>query len=278
MLDAWPELWKGFIASFLIGILLSMAGCSGSGGSGHSSSAGAEQNTLSLSLPALFSTVSTIDVNVAFEPGAEPFTGTIQDNTQIWSILQNNIDALFLGRTIQPAVNVPMSLPEMSEIPDQKRDSWTTDQVLQLAASEFNLPQTPSTAEFFVLFLNGNFSSNGTVNPNVVGISIEGTPVIAVFKNVILSSGMSQFLDTFIEQATLVHEFGHNVGLVNDGLPMVTNHEDPAHPHHCTNQDCVMFWENDTTNLVFFIQVVVNSNSDILFGPECLEDARSYRP
>jgi hypothetical protein len=166
----------------------------------------------------------------------------------------------------------------MTEIPDQGLPSWTLEQIISLADQEFNIPQTSTTAEFFVLFLNGYFNNEGVVSRNVIGVSIGGTPVIAIFKDVILGSGFTLFTDIYIEQLTLVHEFGHGVGLVNNGIPMVIDHEDPQHPHHCTNQECVMFWENDSTNLVFFIQKVNNSSSDVVYGPECLEDARDYKP
>jgi hypothetical protein len=39
-----------------------------------------------------------------------------------------------------------------------------------------------------------------------------------------------------------------------------------------------MYWENDGTSLNFFIQKIINSPSDVLFGPECLNDAGSFMP
>ncbi len=43
-----------------------------------------------------------------------------------------------------------------------------------------------------------------------------------------------------IEKAILVHEFGHALGLVNRGIPMVNDHEDPANPGHSVNTESVM--------------------------------------
>jgi hypothetical protein len=237
---------------------------------------------LSLDLATLYSTVSLIHVHVTYEPEAAPFTGSTQNGIDFWSILESNMDALFLGRTIEPDIFVPRDLSEMDQIPQQGRTSWTIEQIFDLASNLaggiWNLPQTSTSAEFYVLFLNGYFTENGVTNQKVIGLSIGGTPVIAVFKDVISTSGFTTLTQTFIEQVTLVHEMGHAMGLVNKGVPMVTGHEDADHPHHCTNEDCVMFWENDTTNLRTFIEKIINSDSDILFGQECLDDTRGYTP
>jgi hypothetical protein len=43
-----------------------------------------------------------------------------------------------------------------------------------------------------------------------------------------------------VETATLNHEFGHLLGLVNLGTPTVNDHEDPNNTHHCDTQGCLM--------------------------------------
>jgi predicted Zn-dependent protease len=275
------SLEKSLFFYLLLSFFIALSGCSGSGGSsGTTANAGAEQQgSTSLDLMTLYSTVSSINVHIAYEPNAVPFTGTTQNGIQFWSILESNLEALFLNRTIQPGIDVPKDLSGMDKLSDQAHTTWTATQIADLAQNTWNLQQTSETAEFFVLFLNGDFEDNqGNINKNVIGISVDGTPVIAVFKDVILASGLSQFTKVFIEQATVIHEFGHTLGLVNNGVPMVTDHEDKAHPHHCSNEDCVMFWSNDSTNLVIFINKIINSPSDILFGQECLDDTRSYKP
>ncbi len=45
-----------------------------------------------------------------------------------------------------------------------------------------------------------------------------------------------------IEEAVLVHEAGHNLGLVDNGIPMQTPHKDAQHGNHDSNQNCVMYW------------------------------------
>jgi hypothetical protein len=272
---------KGFLAYVVFSVLIALAGCSPSGSSGNSGNAyntGTGQDTMALDLVTLYSTVTSITVHVAYEQGAAPFTGAFSDGGQYWSVLENNLNTLFLSRIIEPDIYVPKDLTGMEQISKQAQTSWTTAQIFDLAQNTWDTPQTSTSTEFYVLFLNGYFNDKGVTNRRVMGISISGTPVIVVFKDAIRESGYSSFFYTVMEQTTLVHEFGHAAGLVNNGLPMVSDHEDTEHINHCTNEDCVMYWENDGASLNFFIQKIITSPSDVIFGQECLNDASSFIP
>jgi predicted Zn-dependent protease len=270
---------KNVLLYALCCVILVLNGCSsGSGGSRQDD--GAAQDDLSLNLIALYSTVNAITVHVAYEPDAVPFTGTISDTSDIsdWSILESNLNALFLGRDLEPEITVPKDLDNMEKIPSQTQQFWTTDMILDLAMSTWDISQSATSAHFYVLFVNGYFTSDGEVNRQVIGASYSWTPIVVIFKDVIASSPYSPSVDVFMEQATLVHEFGHAMGLVNIGVPMVSKHEDTEHPGHCTNEDCVMYWENDGSSLKNYIDKVIHTNSEVLFGGECLNDALDYQP
>jgi hypothetical protein len=272
---------KGFPAYVVVGVLIALAGCSSSGSIGDSGNAyntGTQQDPMALDLVKLYSTVTSITVHVAYEPDAAPFTGYFSDHGLYWSVLETNMNALFLGRIIEPDIYVPADLAGMEQISVQAHTSWTISQIFDLARSTWVTPHTSTSAEFYVLFVNGYFNDQGAVNKQVVGISINGTPVIALFKDAIRESGYSSLYETVIEQATLVHEFGHAAGLVNGGVPMVTNHEDSGHKGHCTNEDCAMYWENDGASLNYFIEKIIHSPSDVIFGMECLNDVNSFMP
>jgi len=267
----------------LLGIFIAVTGCSGSGGgngstNSDSSNLSTYQDPMVLDLIKVYSTVNTVTVHVAYEPDAVPFTGTDSRGDQYWSILKDNLVALFDGRMIVPDIFVPQTLDEMYQLSKQGQTEWTTEQLVGLARSIWNFPQSSTTAEFYVVYVNGYYNNQGTVNKVIIGLSIPGTPVVAVFKDLILNSGFTTFANAILEQATLVHEFGHALGLVNNGVPMVINHEDPEHPHHCTNDQCIMFWVENSSRIDLFTQKIIDSPSDVLFGPECLEDVHNFRP
>jgi len=58
-----------------------------------------------------------------------------------------------------------------------------------------------------------------------------------------LGSKSSEITEADVESATLTHEFGHLLGLVNLGTPQVNFHDDPISPNHCIVDDCLMLAE-----------------------------------
>jgi hypothetical protein len=260
---------------FLVGVLLFLAGCSGGG----SDSSPAIPADLSLDIAALYSVVDTVTVLVSHEPGAEPFTGTVQAGLPTWSVLKSNIDALFGGRDIEPEVYVPETLSEMDQLPAQGQDTWTPEDIVALARDTWSPAPSSYETEFFVFFLKGYFDNQGTPDERIIGVSIVGTPVIAIFKDVVLSPGNPSRVSLYVEQATLVHEFGHVMGLVGNGVPMVRDHLDPEHPRHCSSSDCVMYWLNEgAADMMRFAGQALESGSAVMFCELCLDDARSFDP
>lgn len=104
------------------------------------------------------------------------------------------------------------------------------------------------TAVLYILYLNGHHSDD-TGNSKVLGVHF-GYATIAIFKDTVRdSSGIPglTFSSEEVEKAVLIHEFGHAVGLVNHGLEMVRDHEDPDHRGHSSNQRSVMYWAVENT-------------------------------
>jgi hypothetical protein len=266
---------KSIFPDLVLGILLVLSGCSAAT-SEDASRAGPDSTILDLS--GLYTNVNSIAIRVIYEPDAVPSTGTTGNGVQYWSVLEDNMRSLFQGRAIEPEIIVPYDLADMEQIPEQGRTSWTKDQILGLARSMGNSSLEPSAAEFHVLFLNGYFNENNTINISTVGVSIGGTTVVAVFKDVIASSGYSPILTAIMEQATLVHELAHTLGLVDNGVPVSSDHEDPDHAHHCMNEACLMYWNNEQDDLAVFVKQILNSGIVIMFCQECLQDTRSYAP
>jgi hypothetical protein len=46
----------------------------------------------------------------------------------------------------------------------------------------------------------------------------------------------------------VTHEFGHALGLVNNGALMVNAHEDGSHAGHSGNRNSVMYWAVESSN------------------------------
>lgn len=134
-----------------------------------------------------------------------------------------------------------------------------------------------------MVFLKGYFERDGKPDEGVIGVSLSGTTIIAMFKDVITSTGSNAngLVPKYVEQSTLVHEMGHALGLVNNGVVLQSEHHDKEHGAHCSNKDCVMHWLNEGKDAaVTFVQEYIKSGrSDVvLFGSQCLEDTASFKP
>lgn len=227
-----------------------------------------KSSTTKQNVSALFK-AQEIKVNVYYEMGAEPY---ISDTPvlEYWTILEQNLKALFTGRAIEPQIIVPKALQDMTPMPASGDVSWTVNEVIELSKK---MATSSSSTTFEIYFLNGYSAENS----GIIGFHINGTRIIAVFKDVIRSTGPSPIVPKYVEQSTLVHEMGHALGLVNNGVPMTTNHQDKEHGAHCNITECVMFWANEGTNsLMQFAQEAALKGTIIMFDDKCLKDTRSF--
>lgn len=232
-----------------------------------------------------FSSTRRLTVEVAYESGHAPYTDTKitlsnGSPTSLWSILEENLNALYLGRNPFPIIAVPKSLSEMQELPVQGKTSWTVEDLLALAKEHRKGLSSETQSYFWVVFLGGHFNDGKEDQKSMVGVSLGGTTILAIFKDVVRETGVDQGLvQRYVEQATLVHELGHALGLVNNGLTMHEDHQDSEHGLHCKNPECVMFWLNEgRADLVGFVGKMIKEGHVIMFDQQCLDDARKFSP
>lgn len=96
----------------------------------------------------------------------------------------------------------------------------------------------------FVFFADAPYSDG-----DVLGIAY-GNSSIGIFEKSIEdhSGGIGQPQQDILETTVLEHEFGHLMGLVDNGTDMVTAHN--ADGKHCNNQDCLMYYAVETSNIM----------------------------
>lgn len=231
---------------------------------------------------AFFSTATSLTVEVAYEAAAEPFVGDLPKAVggPLWNVVSDNIKEVFKNRPVAAHVTVPVTLQEMTEIAPQGGGPYSTQEILAIAGRYRKQQSTANSAAIFVVFLDGYLETNGAPDHGVIGVTLGGSTIIAIFKPVITSSGRSN-IERFVEQSTLVHEIGHAVGLVDKGIPQIANHQDDEHKHHCSNDRCVMFWANEgLADLKKFLAdyTAHPENGLVMFKPDCLTDAQGFHP
>ena len=259
-------------------VVAALVGCErtpldGDGGAvgGDGGGGGGEQPT-----PAeLYSSAySSVVLEVDYQTGAEPFTGEVVGFGDTWTIFTTNAERLFMGSS--KTLDLPTTLGDMEELTDLGFDQdFATEEILAIAEAHRDQRSAAPTATFYALWVDGYWNDGGERRTDVLGVSFGGTGVIAMFKPVIETATVLSLPNAtrFAEQAILVHEFGHAVGLVANGIPLASDHHDTAHGAHCTNDRCVMFFAYEgASDLAMFVRDYVTSSDVILFAQDCLAD------
>lgn len=180
----------------------------------------------------VFITNSTFDqltVEIQFMPGARP------DDESI-----NNLKS-FLAQHLEKS---SITILDPQEIASGQQESYTADDVRNIEENYREEFTDETTLAAYVLFLDGEY-----VSGSVLGIAYFNTST-AYFGDTInnISGGLGQPSRTTIESTVFAHEFGHLIGLVNNGTEAQSDHHDSNNGAHCTVEDCLMYFQVETTN------------------------------
>ncbi|MCR9166191.1 MAG: hypothetical protein ACE37F_32110 [Nannocystaceae bacterium] len=215
--------------------------------------------------------IDTIIVEVDYESGAQPETGNRVGFGAVWDVFETNAEALF---SENPKTLVVDREPgDQQDIGALDAESFTASDLRALADEHRDAVPTEGTRTYYVLWVDGTYADDSGPRPSVLGVSV-GDNVIGMFKPT-LRNGGGLFVD-LLEQAVLVHEFGHASGLVNAGVPLQSDHQDEENGRHCTNEDCVMYWALDgVESALDQVLASVVAPDTVLWGELCLDDVRA---
>lgn len=109
----------------------------------------------------------------------------------------------------------------------------------------------------YVIILDGEYSQS-----NVLGIAYYNTSA-ALFGESIqnASEGIGSNPKSLIESTVLQHEYGHLLGLVDNGIVMQADHRDDGNGNHCNNDNCLMYYAVETTD--FFTSILGGEVPDL---------------
>jgi hypothetical protein len=130
--------------------------------------------------------------------------------------------------------------------------AFSADELRALESSQRSSHTGGDTAAMWIVFAN-RYAEGGAGGGVVAGMAYSGSSV-AVFAASIGDAATLFAPTEMLEKITVVHEVGHLLGLVDGGTPMVTPHEDPAHPGHSSDPNSVMYWQAEGPGLAQMIQ------------------------
>lgn len=139
-----------------------------------------------------------------------------------------------LVTTLGSVSGKPVSRPGVVRI-ESADQSHTAAEIRGLADEFGRASQGGGQAVLRILYLRGRYAESGSV----LGVAVRGD-VVAIFPDVIDSAATPVVPPSAIEDAVVMHEAGHSLGLVD--LVIDTGRADPDHPGHSPNRDSVMYW------------------------------------
>ncbi|WP_148898916.1 hypothetical protein [Fodinibius salinus] len=166
---------------------------------------------------------TSLEVEIDYMPGHKPTTDGL------------NSAKTFLEERLHKQT-VTFSTP--TEVPSAGQSSYTSSDVRNLEdqyRDQFTSTDG-NTLHVYFLVLDGEYSQS-----NVLGIAYWNTSVAFFGKTIEDISGTPPAApsEEKIESTVFRHEFAHNMGLVDNGSPMQTDHKTSGSAH-CTTDGCLM--------------------------------------
>lgn len=254
----------------------SSGGTGGDGGTSGGSSSGAAAGTgdggsVSSSQAYLYlqdSVATHLDINFDYVAGFQPDADALsQFNSRLTDLKTQNLLVKSNGLSLNQGKQLPANADTNHAYSQAEVEALF--QANQVASSQ------GANAVAYIIYLDGH-SDQDTSSGQILGFAFDGDR-IAMFANTIrkVCAQSSSVLDQgktckLAEATVLVHEFGHLLGLVSNGIAMKNAHQDTAHGAHCNVKSCVMYWSVNNSSSILD---VLGSNSEVpAFDQGCLDD------
>ena len=239
----------------LIFFLLAGSGCSKNAATtGLPSINTANDRVVGASANELLSTAAytTLNVEIQYMPGFPPDPTAINNMTAFLNTFINKSGGITIHQTqIAASGKTTLSLNDVALIEKNNRTAFSSG----------------STIAVYILVADAAYS-----DPSVLGVAYRNTSVCLFGQTIQQNSGgIGQVNRTKLVTTVVEHECGHLLGLVDLGTAMVTNHKDATHGNHCNNQNCLMYYASETTDLLGFL---ITGNIPTL-DANCVADLRA---
>lgn len=149
----------------------------------------------------------------------------------------NNFQAFLLERTFKQDIEI-----QYLELPSPNENDLSLQEIADLESENRTAYNEGNTLAIYIYFADAPADTDdpqeGTVTLGAVYRNTSMVIYEATVRELALSSSQLTIAD--VETATINHEFGHLLGLVDLGSPEVNPHEDPSAEHHCDIDGCLM--------------------------------------
>jgi len=149
----------------------------------------------------------------------------------------NNFQAFLQARTFKQDIEILYN-----ELPSSNEDDLSLQEIADLEADNRTAYNEESTLAIYIYFADAPSEDDDPTEGTVTLGAVYRNTSMVIHESTVrdLAQQSSQITNADVETATLNHEFGHLLGLVDLGSAPVNNHEDPTANNHCDIQGCLM--------------------------------------
>jgi hypothetical protein len=171
-------------------------------------------------------------IEVQYVPGMQPNAATL---TRLQTFLGNRL-------------NKPNGISIVQkEIASPGKAQYTLEDIVSIEKALRTQNTGGQTLTAYIVFVDGAYIDDKT-DIKTLGVAYYPSSMV-IFENTIrgLSGHIGQPSTLSLESTVSQHEFGHILGLVNNGTPLQSLHQDEPNGKHCNNENCLMYYEAETS-------------------------------
>jgi hypothetical protein len=174
---------------------------------------------------------TSLTVEIGYMPGLAPDNASIQHLTTFLNTYIHKPGGIKILTTPLAATDKKaLSISELVLLEKRSRSVFTLGASLAV----------------YILIVDAGYADNA----NTLALSYWNTSTCLFGKKIQANSGgAGQVSRTLLVTTLLEHEFGHLMGLVDQGSPMQNDHKDADHGAHCINPSCLMYHAVETTGI-----------------------------
>lgn len=170
---------------------------------------------------------------------------------------------------LESRLNKPNGITILEKQIKPSQISFGVDQIRSIEQTSRTVFTEGDNLSVYVLYLNGYYA----VDSFVLGAAYRNTSIAIFGKSVNDYSEGNANKKLVFDATVLEHEFGHLLGLVDEGTPQQSDHKDAGNGNHCTNRDCLMYFAFMDTN--HSNQYVNGLSSVPKLDTSCIADLRA---
>ncbi|MFK7811758.1 MAG: hypothetical protein AB8B59_04635 [Maribacter sp.] len=127
-----------------------------------------------------------------------------------------------------------------SELPSPNKETLTIQEIADIETKNRTVYNDGNTLGIFIYFADAPDEDDEAESSATLGAVYRNTTMVIYESTVRRIANRNLIRDALVESATINHEFGHLLGLVNLGTTAINNHIDAESSNHCNVAGCLM--------------------------------------